>query len=58
VPWARSSLETLEDLESRIDECLAIARSQEGEGFDDIIKHLRQARNGVVLAIGQPAFEG
>jgi hypothetical protein len=57
VPWAPSSLETLEDLESRIDECLAIARSQEVEGFDDIIKHLRQARNGVVLAIGQPAFE-
>jgi hypothetical protein len=57
VPWTHPSLEALEDLESRIDECLAIARSQEVEGFDDIIRHLRQARNGVVWAIGQPAFE-
>jgi len=53
----RPSLHTLVDLESRLDECLTIARRQEDEGFEDIIKHLRQARNGVVWAMGQPAFK-
>lgn len=58
VTRTRAPLQVLEDLESRLDECLAIARRQEEvEGFDNVIKHLRQARNGVVWAIGQPTFK-
>jgi hypothetical protein len=53
----RPALQTLVDLESRLDECLAIARRQDSEGFEDIIKHLRHARNGVVWAIGEPTFK-
>jgi hypothetical protein len=58
VTRTRAPLQALEDLESRLDECLSIARRQEEvEGFDNVIKHLRQARNGVVWAIGQPTFK-
>jgi hypothetical protein len=58
VTRTRAPLQALEDLESRLDECLAMARRQEEvEGFDNVIKHLRQARNSVVWAIGQPTFK-
>jgi hypothetical protein len=50
----RTPVSALERLEGLIDECLSYARSQEIEGFDEVIKHLRYARNGVVWMLGQP----
>jgi hypothetical protein len=45
----------LERLEGMIDQCLSMARHQngEGDGLESVIKHLRAARNGVVWQLGQ-----
>jgi hypothetical protein len=45
----RNNLETLEE---QIDNCLLMARNMDPEGLADVIRHLRFARNEVVLKIG------
>jgi hypothetical protein len=54
VKRPRTPVAVLERLEGLIDECLSYARSQTLEGFDEVINHLRRARNGVVWKLGQP----
>lgn len=51
----RTPVAFLERLEGLIDQCLSFARSQEIDGFEGVINHLRHARNGVVWKLGQPA---
>ena len=46
----KSKLETLEE---QIDECLTYSRSLDREGLEDVITHLRKARNAVVWKMGQ-----
>ncbi len=48
----RKSGRVLEQLEERIDECLAIARSADREGLAHVIELLRSARNEVVRQAG------
>ncbi len=43
----------LEALEEQIDECLTTAKQLDREGLVDVIKLLRNARNGVVWKLGQ-----
>ena len=43
----------LEALEQHIDECLHEARLLDKDGLEDVINHLRRARNAVVWKIGQ-----
>jgi hypothetical protein len=43
----------LETLEVRIDECLSLARQMDAEGLEEVIAHLRRARNGVVWRLGE-----
>src|SRR5207248_7174350 len=50
----RSSHNALEELEGRIDECLMLARKQNSEGLEGVIKNLRLARRGVAWEMGQP----
>jgi hypothetical protein len=50
VPTGTSKLE---HLEQQIDECLIEARLLDREGLEDVINHLRRARNAVVWKIGQ-----
>lgn len=49
VPTGSSKLE---ELEQHIDECLIEARLLDKEGLEDVIHHLRRARNAVVWKIG------
>jgi hypothetical protein len=39
----------LEVLEEQIDECLSLAKSLDREGLENVINHLRRARNEVVV---------
>jgi hypothetical protein len=50
----RSSFTVLEKLEGLIDECLSLARQQESEGMQGIMKNLRVARRGVAWEMGEP----
>jgi hypothetical protein len=50
----RTPIAVLERLEGLIDQCLSYARAQEIDGFEEVIKHLRHARNSVVWKLGQP----
>jgi hypothetical protein len=43
----------LEALEEQIDDCLTAAKKLDREGLDDVIRLLRNARNGVVWKLGQ-----
>jgi hypothetical protein len=43
----------LERLEEQIDDCLTFARTLDRTGLDDVISHLRRARNAVVWKMGQ-----
>jgi hypothetical protein len=54
VKRPRTPVAILERLEGLIDECLSYARAQNIDGFDEVINHLRYARNGVVWKLGQP----
>lgn len=47
---AKSKLEALEE---QIDDCLTSARALDREGLEDVILHLRRARNLVVWKMGQ-----
>ena len=49
----RPSKDGLEVLEEQIDECLTAARTLDREGLEDVINHLRRARNLVVWKTGQ-----
>ncbi len=40
-------------LEEMIDDCLTLARTQDREGLDSVIQHLRRARNEVVWKMGE-----
>jgi hypothetical protein len=51
----RASYAVLERMEGMIDDCLTLARQQNSEGLDDLIKHLRLARRQVAWEMGQPA---
>jgi hypothetical protein len=51
-PAARKPNE-LEQLEERIDDALMFARGLDEEGLQDVISHLRRARNEVVWKMGQ-----
>jgi uncharacterized protein (UPF0147 family) len=42
----------LEKLEEQIDDCLTFARHLDREGLEDVILHLRKARNAVVWKMG------
>lgn len=50
---ASSPMDALENLERHIDECLLEARLLAKDGLEDVINHLRRARNAVVWKIGQ-----
>lgn len=43
----------LESLEEQIDDCIIYARTLDREGLEDVIHHLRRARNAVVWKMGQ-----
>lgn len=53
TPAPASSRAKLETLEERIDDCLMMARDMDKEGLEDVIQHLRRARNGVVWKLGE-----
>lgn len=50
---AAGRLESLESLERHIDDCLIEAAHLDRDGLEDVINHLRRARNSVVWKIGQ-----
>jgi len=52
-PKASSRLEQLEILERHIDDCLIEAAHLDRQGLEDVINHLRRARNAVMWRIGQ-----
>jgi hypothetical protein len=52
-PSAVSTANELEMLEEQIDECLALAKGLDRAMLDNVIQHLRRARNAVVLKQGQ-----
>ena len=54
TPVARvaSGSSDLEVLELQIDECLILAKQLDREGLENVINHLRKARNEVVWKIG------
>lgn len=52
VSRPRGRTGVLESLESKIDDVLALARDHEASGLEGVIKHLRYARNGVVMKQG------
>jgi hypothetical protein len=41
------------NLELQIDECLTQARKMDSKGMEEVIHHLRHARNGVVWKLGE-----
>jgi len=43
----------LEALEQLIDECLVLAKTLDRESLEDVIQHLRIARNTVVRKTGE-----
>jgi hypothetical protein len=43
----------LENLEESIDECLTYAKNLDRSGLENVIKHLRRARNYVILKQGE-----
>ena len=49
----KRALGSLEQLEVQIDDCIMFARSHDREGLDEVINHLRRARNAVVWKLGQ-----
>jgi protoporphyrinogen oxidase len=45
---------TFETLEYQIDDCLSMARRLDAAELENVIKHLRKARNEVVWMLGEP----
>ncbi|HZY86191.1 MAG TPA: hypothetical protein VFE78_15260 [Gemmataceae bacterium] len=52
---ARAPYGVLEKMEGLIDDCLSLARQQNSEGLDNVVKHLRVARRQVAWEMGEPA---
>ena len=52
---ARAPFPVLERMEGMIDDCLTLARQQNSEGLDNLVKHLRMARRQVAWEMGEPA---
>jgi hypothetical protein len=55
VKQVRAPYPVLEKMEGLIDDCLTLARQQNSEGLDNVVKHLRVARRQVAWEMGQPA---
>ncbi len=53
-PGRSARTAALEELETSIDSVLLLAREQDSEDLDSVVKHLRRARNRVVLELGEP----
>jgi hypothetical protein len=51
----RAPYTVLEKMEGLIDDCLTLARGQNSEGLDNVVKHLRVARRQVAWEMGEPA---
>jgi hypothetical protein len=51
----RAPYTVLERMEGLIDDCLSLARQQNSEGLDNLVKHLRVARRQVAWEMGEPA---
>ena len=51
----RAPFGVLERMEGLIDDCLSLARQQNSEGLDKVVKHLRFARRQVAWEMGEPA---
>jgi hypothetical protein len=51
----RAPYTVLERMEGLIDDCLSLARQQNSEGLDNVVKHLRVARRQVAWEMGEPA---
>ncbi len=52
---SRAPYAVLERMEGMIDDCLTLARQQNSEGLDNLVKHLRMARRQVAWEMGEPA---
>lgn len=52
VSAGTANMEVLEEL---IDECMTMARTLDKEGLNDVIRHLRRARNKIIWRLGEPA---
>jgi hypothetical protein len=50
----RAPYTVLERMEGLIDDCLRLARQQNSEGLDSVVKHLRVARRQVAWEMGEP----
>lgn len=55
VKRVRAPYALLERMEGLIDDCLTLARQQNSEGLENVIKHLRVARRQVAWEMGEPA---
>ena len=53
TPRAHRGVSSLHFLEEQIDNCLVAARRLERAELDDVIKHLRRARNLVIVRLGE-----
>jgi hypothetical protein len=53
APRAMRGHTSLSILEDHIDECLMLAKRLDRDGLDDVIKHLRRARNLVIVKSGE-----
>jgi hypothetical protein len=51
----RAPYAVLERMEGMIDDCLTLARQQNSEGLENVVKHLRVARRQVAWEMGEPA---
>ncbi len=54
VKKSRAPFAMLEKMEGLIDDCLTLARQQNSEGLEDLVKHLRIARRAVAWQMGEP----
>ena len=51
-PFVKST-NRLEMLEEQIDDCLTVAKNLDRTGLEEVIHHLRRARNKVVWKLGE-----
>ena len=55
APRGHRGISSLQILEGQIDDCLIAARKLDRAELGDVIKHLRRARNLVIVRLGEPA---
>ncbi len=58
APRAPRTIGSLTTLEEQIDDCLMAAKRLDREGLDDVIRHLRRARNLIVVRLGGEGERG